>query len=437
MIDETHARAAQSWIDSANGHHDFPLQNLPLGIFGPPADSEDARIGMAIGRYVFDVREARSAGLLVTPAGDSSNWWSQTSLNGLMADPSARRSLRKQVFQLLRRDSASRERIESLGLLHARDECGLYLPMRIGAYTDFFAGIHHAVNAGRQLRPDSPLSPNYKHVPIAYHSRASSVRVSGTPVRRPFGQRLATGETHPRFKPSQALDWELELGIWIGVGNELGTRVPIGTAGQHIAGYSLLNDWSARDIQRWEAQPLGPFLAKSFMSTVSPWVVTAEAIEPFRTAMPPRDSTDPKPLPHLWDDEDQANGMPAVRVEAHLLTPAMRTASVEPQQISTASTLDLYWTPAQFVAHHTSNGCNLEAGDLFGSGTISAADPKHAGCLLELTQGGRNPITLHNGETRAYLQDGDEVIFRAYCEREGYARIGFGEARGLILSASE
>jgi fumarylacetoacetase len=435
MLDETHDGTIKSWVDSANGHTDFPLQNLPLGVFAPASAPNDPRIGIAIGDYVLDVRAAHIACLLTAQLEMASPSWSAQTVNPLLENASVRRALRTQVFALLREGSPARAAIEAGSLLHPRVQCQLKLPVRVGAYTDFFAGIHHAVNAGKQLRPDSPLSPNYKHVPIAYHSRASSIRVSDTPVRRPRGQRLAAGETLPRYEASQALDWELEFGIWIGRGNELGEPIDIAAASQHIAGFSLLNDWSARDIQRWEAQPLGPFLAKNFMSTVSPWVVTTEAMTPYRCAMPARTAGDPQPLPHLWDVTDQTTGMLDVRIEAYLLTPEMRATGQSPHKIGEACTLDLYWTPAQLVAHHTSNGCNLEPGDLLGSGTISAVDPRNAGCLLELTQGGRSPVSLPNGESRTYLQDGDEVIFRAHCERKGFARIGFGEARGVVQSA--
>jgi fumarylacetoacetase len=308
------------------------------------------------------------------------------------------------------------------------------VPTSVGDYTDFFAGIAHATNTGRLFRPDAPLLPNYKYVPVAYHGRASSVCASGAPVRRPRGQRKPQNQDAPDYGPSRNLDYELELGIWIGPGNELGEPIPIGEASRHVAGFCLLNDWSARDIQAWEYQPLGPFLAKSFHTSISPWIVTPEALAPFRAAQAPRPEGDPAPLPHLFDARDQEQGALDIGFEVALLTERMRAAGAAPYVLSRVNARALYWTVAQMVAHHSSNGCNLRPGDLFGSGTVSGYDPSSYGSLLEITRGGREPVSLPNGEVRRFLEDGDEVIFRARCEGAGKVSIGFGECRGRIVS---
>jgi fumarylacetoacetase len=320
-------------------------------------------------------------------------------------------------------------------MLHAAAECTMHLPAAIGDYTDFYAGIHHALNVGRQFRPDNPLLPNYKYVPIGYHGRSSSLVPSGVDVRRPVGQRKGPNDAEPSVGPSRRLDYELELGIWIATGNTLGTAIPVSEAGAHIGGYCLLNDWSARDVQAWEYQPLGPFLAKNFATSISPWIVTPEALAPFRIAQPARPDGDPAPLPYLWDDADQREGALDVELEVLLLTPCLRERGLPPHRLSIGSTRHLYWTPAQLVAHHSSNGCNLRPGDLFGSGTISAPTPDGLGSLLEITEGGRTPITLASGATRTFLEDGDEVILRARGRRPGYASVGFGELRSRVLPA--
>jgi fumarylacetoacetase len=306
--------------------------------------------------------------------------------------------------------------------------------VRIGGFTDFYAGIHHATNSGRMLRPDNPLMPNYKHMPVAYHARASSIRASGAPVRRPSGQRKPQSASEPDFGPCRYLDYELELGVWIGPGNALGAPIGIGAAREHIAGFCLLNDWSARDIQAWEYQPLGPFLGKNFHTTVSPLIVTPEALAPFRIAQAPRPEGDPRPLDYLMDDDDQACGAFDIDLEASILTEAMRATSLPPHRLVASNAHHLYWTVAQMVTHHACGGCNLEPGDLIGTGTISA--PDGVGSMLELTRGGREPVTLPSGETRRFLDDGDEVIFRAFARREGFAQIGFGECRGRVVGAA-
>jgi fumarylacetoacetase len=311
----------------------------------------------------------------------------------------------------------------------------MLLPATIGDYTDFYASVHHAGNVGSMFRPDNPLLPNYKWVPIGYHGRASSIVPSGTPVLRPSGQSKAPDAESPSFGPSRSLDYEMELGLFVGPGNPLGEPVPIERAEERIFGYCLVNDWSARDIQAWEYQPLGPFLAKNFATTISLWVVTPEALQPFRAPAFTRPPGDPAPLPHLHSRRDAESGALAVTVEVYLASARMRELGMAPQRLSRGSAADLYWTPAQFVAHHTSNGCNLRPGDLLASGTISGTAKESRGCLLELTWRGAEPLTLPSGETRKFLEDGDEVIMRGYCEREGAARIGFGECRGVVLPA--
>jgi fumarylacetoacetase len=436
MIDETHAVNRTSWVDSANGHAMFPIQNLPLGVFSP--DGGAARGGIAIGNSVFDIGAALEANLFSGVARDAAEAASGRTLNPLLeAGPAARRALRRRAGEILDAGHADAARFRAIAgrLVHDAKHCVMHLPARVGDFTDFFAGIHHAYTAGTISRPENPLMPNYKYVPVAYHSRASSVRPSGAAVRRPHGQRKPPEQAAPDFGPCRNLDYELEFGVWIGPGNELGAPVRIAEASRHIAGFCLLNDWSARDIQAWESQPLGPFLAKSLMTSVSPWIVTAEALEPFRIAQPPRPAGDPAPLPHLNDKEDQAHGCFNIGFEVLLQTVKMRNDGAPPHVLSRSNAGMLYWTVAQMVAHHTSNGCNLQPGDLFGSGTVSGTVPGSEGCLLEMTRGGRNPVSLPNGETRTYLVDGDEIIFRGTASQDGYASIGFGECRGTVATA--
>ena len=428
LLDQTHDPARKSWVASANGHADFPIQNLPFGVF----DAGDGRRrgGVAIGDSILDLGALQSAGLLSGEAAVAAAAASGPVLNALMAlGAGPRRALRHALSELLVEGAEARREVEPC--LYPSGSCTLHLPAEIGDYTDFYAGIHHATNVGLQFRPDNPLLPNYKYVPIGYHGRASSVLASGASIRRPNGQRKPAAETVPSFGPCRNLDYELELGLWIGPGNALGTPIPIAEAPEHLFGLCLLNDWSARDIQGWEYQPLGPFLAKSFATTVSPWIVTVEALAPFRIAQAARPEGDPRPLDYLWDEADQAQGAFGIDLEVQLLTPGL----TEPQRLSTSSATDLYGTPAQFVAHHASGGCNLQPGDLFGSGTISGAGPGTAGSLLELSNGGRKPLELASGETRRFLEDGDTVILRAACRREGAVTIGFGECRGTILPA--
>lgn len=436
MIDATHDFARRSWVESANGHSEFPIQNLPLCIFSTPG--QGPRGAIAIGEEIFDIAAARSLGLFAGEAMVAAEAASDTRLNALFAlSAQARAALRRRVSHLLAADCGGRNEVQPLRarVLHKAAECTLHLPARVGDFTDFYAGIHHATNTGRMQRPDSPLLPNYKYLPVAYQARSSSIVVSGTPVRRPNGQRKPAREQVPTFGPSRNLDYELELGVWLGPGNALGAPIPIAEAAGHVAGFCLLNDWSARDIQAWETQPLGPFLGKSFATTVSPWVVTPEALAPFRIPQAPRSDGDPAPLDYLLHREDQVLGALDVELEVLILTEAMRAKGLPPQRLATSNARHLYWTVAQLVTHHASGGCNLMPGDLFGTGTISGPTSDAMGSLLELSQGGRVPVALDSGETRRFLEDGDDVIMRAHARRDGFVPIGFGECRGRITSS--
>lgn len=426
----------RSWVASANGHADFPLQNLPLGVFSTPGSA--ARSGVAIGEHILDLDAALDAGLFDGAARTAVEATRGGQLNAFFElGRGARVALRERLQELLGEGSSLRGKMETLGarLLPLAADCQLHLPARISDYTDFYVGIEHAQNVGKLFRPDNPLLPNYKHVPIGYHGRASTVRASGTEVRRPKGQTLPAGQSEPVFGPCARLDYELELGIWIGQGNEMGEPIAISEAAEHIAGFCLLNDWSARDIQAWEYQPLGPFLSKSFITSISPWVVTAEALEPFRRAQPARPQGDPQPLPYLLDPRDQAGGGFDIELEVLLLTEAMAEQGLAPQRLTLSNTQHMYWTVAQMVAHHSVNGCQLQAGDLFGSGTLSGPKEGQFGSLLEITEGGKKPIELASGEVRKFLEDGDEIILRGRCRREGFASIGFGECRGKVVPA--
>ncbi|WP_336957848.1 fumarylacetoacetase [Sphingobium aquiterrae] len=429
-IDETHDPALTSWVDSAQGHRDFPVQNLPFGIFSPAGGH--ARIGVAIGDMILDLAACADEGLLPTAVVDAAGG---ATLNALFALPVEDRVALRWRLSIMLSDAGFRAHVE--GHLHPASDCTLHLPAQIGDYTDFYVGIHHATNIGMLLRPDNPLLPNYKYVPIGYHGRASSIRPSGVPVVRPHGQRKAPDADAPTVGPSARLDYELELGVWIGQGNALGTPIPIAEAPRHIAGFCLLNDWSARDFQAWEYQPLGPFLAKNFHSTISPWVVTAEAMAPFRIAQPKRPEGDPAPLSYLTNADDQAHGALAVSLEVYLSTAAMREQGLAPHRLSRGPASNMYWTVHQIVTHHASNGCNLNPGDLLGTGTISAPTADGYGSLMELTGAGKAPITLPSGETRTFLEDGDEVILRASTAARGYVSIGFGECRAIVEPALE
>jgi fumarylacetoacetase len=424
VTDESNDPALTSWCESAQGS-DFPIQNLPLGIFSV---GEHRRAGVAIGDFVLDL-----AGIADLLDEDWREDLLQPVLNAWLArGPEAQRALRARLQELLSKRTY-RDDVEPQ--LVGQSEVRLHVPCLVGDYTDFYVGIHHATNVGKQFRPDHPLLPNYKYVPIGYHGRASSVRASGEPVIRPNGQRKDPDAQAPEYGPSRRLDYELELGIWIGEGNELGQPIPIGEAADHIAGYCLLNDWSARDLQAWEYQPLGPFLAKNFLTSVSPWVVSPQALAPFRKPMPQRPIGDPQPLEYLSDAADRENGALGIELEVTLTTQTMRAAGLEPHILSRGSAdAAMYWSAAQIVAHHTSNGCNLQPGDLIGTGTLSTDSADGLGSLLEISQGGKRSIELSSGETRTFLEDGDEVTLKAWCEGEG-VRIGFGECVGRVVPA--
>jgi fumarylacetoacetase len=420
--------ALKSWVESANDPAtDFPIENLPFGVFRG-AGQDGPRIGLAIGDHIVDVAGCYDAGLLEAVDELVQAACTAPGLNELMAlGNDAARAVRQTVAGMLRAESLMRSELEPHLVPMAHTE--MLVPCDIGNYTDFYAGIHHATNVGSMFRPDNPLLPNYKWVPIGYHGRSSSIVVSGTAFRRPHGQTRPDPNAPPQFGPTRRLDYELEVGLFIGRGNELGERIPVERAEEHAFGLCLVNDWSARDIQTWEYQPLGPFLAKNFATTISPWVVTLDALEPFRAAPFARAQGDPQPLPYLAGSR---RGGFDLTLEVWLRTPAMSA----PVRLSRGSFGGMYWTMAQLVAHHASNGCNLEPGDLLASGTVSGETKESRGSLLELTWGGKEPLTLPNGEQRTFLEDGDEVIFRAYCKREGYARIGFGECRGVVLPAT-
>ena len=436
-MDTTHDPSRSSWVESANGPGDFPIQNLPFGVFRRRSEDEPGRVGIAIGDMILDVTAGHDEGWFSGLAERASEACAAPALNGLMRlGAESRTELRRQVSGLLSADSPAYRSNRRLGdrILVARSDAEMLLPAEIGDYTDFYASVHHATNVGSMFRPDNPLLPNYKWVPIGYHGRASSIVPSGTAVRRPSGQSKAADAESPAFGPSRSLDYEMELGFFVGQGNPLGEPVPIERAEERIFGFCLVNDWSARDIQAWEYQPLGPFLAKNFATTVSPWVVTPEALEPFRAPAYVRPPGDPGPLPHLHSMRNAESGALAVTVEVYLSSDRMRERRLEPVRLSRGSAADLYWTPAQLVAHHTSNGCDLHPGDLLASGTISGPARESRGCLLELTSRGAEPLSLPSGETRKFLEDGDEVILRGYCEREGAVRIGFGECRGTVVA---
>jgi fumarylacetoacetase len=435
-IDETHDPKRSSWVASAQGHSEFPIQNLPLGVFS--AGNQDPRGGVAIGDRILDLQAALDAGLFAGEAQRAAQAAAGGSLNPLMAlGPGPRSALRKRLSSLLSADGPERSKVEAVAgkLLHEQSACEMHVPAAIGAFTDFFAGIEHAANGGRRRGQNPPLAPNYKYVPVAYHSRASSIRASGVPVRRPHGQRLVGAATTPTFGPCLKLDFELEVAVWMGTGNALGTPIGIGEAADHIFGLGLVNDWSARDIQRWESAPLGPFLSKNFGTTVSPWIVTIEALAPFRIAQPGRPAGDPRPLEYLWDEGDQASGAFDIDLEVLLSSASMRARREPAKRVSVSNTRHLYWTIAQMVAHHTCGGCNLAPGDLFGSGTVSAPDASGYGSIAELSYDGERPFEIAPGDKRSFLEDGDEVIFRAYARRDGFVPIGFGECSGRILAA--
>ena len=425
----------RSWVDSANEPDGgFPLQSLPYCVFA--AADGLAHCGVGIGDSILDLHACSDAGLLATMPGQVQGACLEETLNSLMkCGAKAHAVLRERLMEMLgaEADLALRARVGDA--LIPRNSATLLKPVDVPNYTDFYASLHHATNVGRLFRPENPLLPNYKYVPIGYHGRASSLVVSGTEIRRPRGQMRPGADAAPVFGPSRFLDYEVEIGMYIGVSNSLGEPIPIDDAAAHIFGISLVNDWSARDIQSWEYQPLGPFLGKSFATSVSPWVVPMAALAPFRVAALARPADDPVPLPYLWDDEDQRAGAVDLVLEVLVRTSKMREAGIEPVRFSQSNLRDLYWTPAQMIAHHTSNGCNLMAGDLLATGTVSGAAEENAGCLLEITRNGKQPLSLPNGERRTGLEDGDEVILRGFCRRDGVASVSLGECRGVVLAA--
>jgi fumarylacetoacetase len=436
-INETHDPELKSWVESANDPKtDFPIQNLPFCVFFEDAKHHQIHIGVPIGDQVLDLDGCYDDGLFdesyIELLGRGRMW---AGLDGIMFEaPDVSASIRSRIIEMLSISFSEKEKVSKhLSLL---SECTFEdLPAVIGDYTDFYCSIFHATNVGSMFRPDQPLMPNYKYVPIGYHGRASSIVVSGTDIKRPKGQNRSDAEKPPVFIPAKNLDYEMELGFFVGRGNELGQPIPIAEAEEHIFGMCLVNDWSARDIQAWEYQPLGPFLAKNFATTISPFVVTMEALAPFRTAAFERPVGDPEPLDYLNDENNRKFGGLDINFEVYIQTERMRNENIEPHLLSRSNAKDLYWTVGQMLTHHASNGCNLQTGDLIASGTVSGREKDERGCLLELTWRGTEPIELPSGETRRFLEDGDEIIMKGYCEREGFRRIGFGECRGRIIPA--
>lgn len=435
-IDSTHDPELQSWVESANASGtDFPIQNLPFAVFRRAGSAEPFRGGVAIGDQILDLAALAAVRVLDGLAAQAVQMGAQDKLNSLMAlGPRSCRALRVALSRVLRKGAAEQDAVQDCLVAQAQAEYDV--AAHIGDYTDFYTSVHHATNIGRQFRPDNPLLPNYKWVPIGYHGRASSVVVSGQPLRRPVGQTMPPGATRPRFGPSERLDIELELGIFVGPGNELGDPVDITDAEAHVFGICLLNDWSARDIQAWEYQPLGPFLSKNFATTISPWIVTLDALAPYRVAFE-RPPQDPLPLPYLDSEANRSAGAFDIQLQVGLQTRKMRETGLLDATICRTSYRHAYWTVAQLVAHHTVNGCNLRPGDLFGSGTLSGPTREQAGALIEITGGGRQPLSLPTGEERTWLQDGDSVVVRGWCERSGAARIGFGACWGEVLPARQ
>jgi len=437
--DDTHRPELGSWVASANQPAtDFPVQNLPFGVFSRVREGGPPRCGIAIGDSILDVSAAADLGLFGETELPAALACAEPRLNALMAmGANVVRALRAAVSRMLRDDTEEGKRAEAVAreILVRMHDAVMRLPAEIGDYTDFYASVHHATNVGSMFRPDNPLLPNYKWVPIGYHGRSSSIVVSGTPVRRPKGQTRNDPAGPISVGPSARLDYELEVGAFVGPGNTMGETIPIGEAASHLFGLCLVNDWSARDIQSWEYQPLGPFLAKSFATTISPWVVTLDALEPFRVAPAERAAGDPAPLAYLSGDDDRARGAFDITLEVWLSSESMRASNTPAMRVSRGRFVDMYWTLAQLLTHHASNGCPMRAGDLIASGTVSGPTPDSRGCLLERAWRGTEPLRLPTGEPRRFLEDGDEVTLRGWCERPGARRIGFGECRGVVAAA--
>ena len=432
-INETHDPNLKSWVESANDPNaDFPIQNLPVCNFVHDSNEYGSRIGIRIGDSIID--------LVAFAGGTPNNWWSTELQSWKMDDPrrlspGAANQIRRSLIESLKEDADPDTREKIAKVMIPADQVRFLPAFAISDYTDFYCSIFHATNVGSMFRPDNPLLPNYKYVPIGYHGRASSIVISGTDIKRPKGQNRSDAEAPPVFIPCKSLDYEMEVGFFVGQGNELGTSIPIGEAEKHIFGLCLVNDWSARDIQAWEYQPLGPFLAKNFATTISPFVVTMEALAPFRTKAFEREAGDPAPLPYLANDNNEKFGGIDINLEVFIQTQKMRDENIEPHMLSRSNMKDLYWTIGQMLTHHASGGCNLQTGDLIATGTISGKEKSERGSMLELSWRGTEPIELPSGETRRFLEDGDEIIMKGYCEREGFRRIGFGECRGRILPA--
>jgi fumarylacetoacetase len=436
-LNETHDPQLRSWVESANQKGcDFPIQNLPFGVFRVPGNPHLFRVGVAIGDQMVDLTAAHASSIF-NGAGPLAQATAQAccapTLNMFMAlGPVAWSALRLALSRALREGAPQQTVLKTCLVPQAGVEFAV--PAHIGDYTDFYTSVHHATNIGKLLRPDNPLLPNYKWIPIGYHGRSSSIGISGQQVRRPLSQVMRPGATEPVLAPSARLDYELEVGIFIGQGNPLGKPIPIAQAEQHVFGMCLFNDWSARDVQGWEYQPLGPFLSKNFASTVSPWIVTMEALIPFRQPWS-RLTTDPQPLPYLDSSELRQCGAIDIELEVLIQSETMRNQGMAEHRLSHSNFRDAYWSVSQMVAHHTVNGCNLQPGDLLGSGTQSGPGEEEAGSLMELSKGGKQPLTLPSGESRTFLEDGDTVIFRGACTAPGAVRIGFGEVRGTLLPA--
>ena len=433
LLNETNDPALTSWVTSANhAECDFPIQNLPFGVFRRMGSLENFRGGVAIGDQILDVGAAVDAGLL---SGKGAKACKETTLNTLMGLGRPAWSELRGFLSALLRDGGPKEACGSYLVPMADAE--MTVPASIGDYTDFYSSINHATNVGKMFRPDNPLLPNYKYVPIAYHGRSSSIRISGTPTKRPMGQLKSPDADMPVFAACKRLDYETELGVYVGPGTELGTTVPLEKSEDHIFGMCILNDWSSRDIQTWEYQPLGPFLAKNFSSTISPWIVTLEALAPYRREVHPRPDGDPAPLSYLTSAEHEANGGLDIRLDVAVATEAMRKNGVAPQTIGAPDFKGMYWTIFQMFTHHTSNGCDFNPGDFYGTGTISGTGPDQCGSILEVCKGGKAVIDFPGGEARTFVEDGDEVIMRAWCEAEGKPRIGFGDCRSVIAPAED
>lgn len=428
---------SRSWVPGADDRSDFGAANLPWGVFERADRPGERRIGVAIGDHAIDLHEVLGSGLDAPLDPALRSTLRESSLNSFMSlGPVAWRDARSWLSELVAADaSAGRDfgaHARRDAMLPRRDAIRMCLPAEIGDYTDFYASEAHATNVGSMFRPQNPLMPNWKHLPVGYHGRASSIVVDGTPIRRPMGQTVTADEGPPSFGPSKLLDYELEMGVFVGAGNELGCRIAGAHAFEHLFGMVILNDWSARDVQRWEYQPLGPFNAKNFGSTISPWIVTFDALRPFMAPPAPRKDGDPVPLPYLVVKDD---GLPDIVLEVWVASASMRAKGMAPDLVCRSSARHLYWTPAQMLVHHASTGCNLRPGDLLGTGTISGWEKESRGCLLERTWRGSEPITLADGTQRRFLEDGDEVTMRAFCEAPGRPRVGFGECRGVIEPA--